>query len=67
MGKVKDFILEQEEERKLAASVVIKDEYLECPKCKSLDILYGQADSVCLECNLTDDSKLFITKKVTFC
>lgn len=67
MGKVKDLIMDQEEDKKLIVPIKANDGYLECPKCRSLDILYGEIDSVCLECNLTDDSKLFITKKVISC
>ncbi len=63
MGKVKDLILEQEEEKKLTIPVIVNEGYLECPKCRSLDILHGETQSVCLECNLIDDTVLFVTKK----
>lgn len=66
MGKIKEFILDKEEENKKNIPIYINDNMVQCPRCDSFDIMVGEHQSVCLECNLTDESNLFLFKKSLF-
>lgn len=65
MGKLKEFFLEKEEEKKLDPVRVIPNlGQVECPTCGGHDIMVGvNGKSICLECNMLDETKLFIKKQ----
>lgn len=67
MGKVNEFFIQKKEEKDALRkiNVVPNIDLVECPTCNSRDIIVGDFNSICLECNLVDDSRLFITKIIS--
>ena len=61
MGKLKEFLIDQEN-AKNEVKFVLNTKQVECPTCKSHDVMIGELNSICLECNLVDDTGLFVTK-----
>lgn len=60
VGKLKDFLLEQEENEKHNQAIVPNLGSLECPKCGSTDVMEGSGRSICLECDLIDQTGVFV-------
>lgn len=66
MGRVKEAFQEKIEESKLKSQeVMVNGKYLQCPTCSGSDVMVGENKSICLECDLIDDTNLFLNKKIT--